>query len=244
MPDEATGKDMGDGTDLDIKNKNLNPVIPLPEGIGLTAVAGADLPQEDIGDALQIFRVLCCIWKADGFDSLSPQIKTKAIETLSVMKFLLTAAAFTERSGIGWMMRIQDVLKKGEGIKSKKKFQPRKRRKSVLKQKLQDNIAEKIISKNGAPITVSEHDAIVAQVKRETAESSCCSAGVQRLMVKMYVLSKNQKADAVRTEPIYVDSNGQVLWRLKSYSEKSEILLQGTKGSGVQHNLHCRANES
>lgn len=40
-----------------------------------------------------------------------------------------------------------------------------------MKQKLQDNIAEKIISKNGAPITVSEHDAIVAQVKRETAEA-------------------------------------------------------------------------
>lgn len=63
MPDEATGKDIGDGTDLDIKNENLNPVIPLPEGIGLTAVAGADLPQEDIGDALQFLEFCAAFGK-------------------------------------------------------------------------------------------------------------------------------------------------------------------------------------
>nr|GME06931.1 uncharacterized protein LOC109168561 isoform X4 [Ipomoea batatas] len=306
MPDEATGKDIGDGTDLDIKNENLNPVIPLPEGIGLTAVAGADLPQEDIGDALQFLEFCAAFGKvldlkkgqgeavlrdlvqgratrrgksnvtaqflvnlllvieedlgeesstlnctdgtdawfkylkelvsesltvaknmgldslndaADGFDSLSPQIKLKLLNFVCD-EVLLTAKVRN------WMD--DENTRCAEKAKELKvKVSAAKEEEKRLKQKLQDNIAEKIISKNGAPITVSEHDAIVAQVKRETAEAHAAVLESKGLWLKC-----NQKADAVRTEPIYVDSNGQVLWRLKSYSEKSEILLQEVVGAG------------
>ncbi|XP_031109221.1 uncharacterized protein LOC116013543 isoform X2 [Ipomoea triloba] len=306
MPDEATGKDIGDGTDLDIKNENLNPVIPLPEGIGLTAVAGADLPQEDIGDALQFLEFCAAFGKvldlkkgqgeavlrdlvqgratrrgksnvtaqflvnlllvieedlgeesstlnctdgtdawfkylkelvsesltvaknmgldslndaADGFDSLSPSIKLKLLNFVCD-EVLLTAKVRN------WMD--DENTRCAEKAKELKvKVSAAKEEEKRLKQKLQDNIAEKIISKNGAPITVSEHDAIVAQVKRETAEAHAAVLESKGLWLKC-----NQKADAVRTEPIYVDSNGQVLWRLKSYSEKSEILLQEVVGAG------------
>nr|GMC62609.1 Cell division cycle-associated 7-like protein [Ipomoea batatas] len=306
MPDEATGKDIGDGTDLDIKNENLNPVIPLPEGIGLTAVAGADLPQEDIGDALQFLEFCAAFGKvldlkkgqgeavlrdlvqgratrrgksnvtaqflvnlllvieedlgeesstlnctdgtdawfkylkelvsesltvaknmgldslndaADGFDSLSPSIKLKLLNFVCD-EVLLTAKVRN------WMD--DENTRCAEKAKELKvKVSAAKEEEKRLKQKLQDNIAEKIISKNGAPITVSEHDAIVSQVKRETAEAHAAVLESKGLWLKC-----NQKADAVRTEPIYVDSNGQVLWRLKSYSEKSEILLQEVVGTG------------
>nr|GMD49426.1 uncharacterized protein LOC109168561 isoform X2 [Ipomoea batatas] len=306
MPDEATGKVIGDGTDLDIKNENLNPVIPLPEGIGLTAVAGADLPQEDIGDALQFLEFCAAFGKvldlkkgqgeavlrdlvqgratrrgksnvtaqflvnlllvieedlgeesstltctdgtdewfkylkevvseslivaknmgldslndaADGFDSLSPSIKLK------LLNFICDEVLQTAKVR-NWMD--DENTRCAEKAKELKvKVSAAKEEEKRLKQKLQDNIAEKIISKNGAPITVSEHDAIVAQVKRETAEAHAAVLESKGLWLKC-----NQKADAVRTEPIYVDSNGQVLWRLKSYSEKSEILLQEVVGTG------------
>nr|GLL19246.1 uncharacterized protein LOC109168561 isoform X4 [Ipomoea trifida] len=306
MPDEATGKDIGDVTDLDIKNENLNPVIPLPEGIGLTAVAGADLPQEDIGDALQFLEFCAAFGKvldlkkgqgeavlrdlvqgratrrgksnvtaqflvnlllvieedlgeesstltctdgtdewfkylkevvseslivaknmgldslndaADGFDSLSPSIKLK------LLNFICDEVLQTAKVR-NWMD--DENTRCAEKAKELKvKVSAAKEEEKRLKQKLQDNIAEKIISKNGAPITVSEHDAIVAQVKRETAEAHAAVLESKGLWLKC-----NQKADAVRTEPIYVDSNGQVLWRLKSYSEKSEILLQEVVGTG------------
>ncbi|XP_019173162.1 PREDICTED: uncharacterized protein LOC109168561 isoform X2 [Ipomoea nil] len=300
MPDEATGKDIGDATDLDIKNENLNPVIPLPEGIRLTAVAGTDLPQEDIGDALQFLEFCAAFGKvldlkkgqgeavlrdlvqgratrrgkttvtaqflvnmltvieedmgegsstltctdgtdawfnflkevvsesltvaknmgldslndaADGFDSLSPSIKLK------LLNFVCDEVLLTAK--IRNWIDDENARYAEKAKEAKVKVSAAKEEEKRLKQKLQDNIAEAVISKNGAPITVSEHDAIVAKVKLETAEAHAALLESKGLWLKC-----NQNADAVRTEPIYVDTNGQVLWRLKSYSEKSEILLQ------------------
>lgn len=33
--------------------------------------------------------------------------------------------------------------------------------------------------------------------------------------------------DAVRTNPVELDDNGLIFWRLKSYNEEQNILLQG-----------------
>lgn len=40
-----------------------------------------------------------------------------------------------------------------------------------MKQKLQNELAEAIIAKNGVPLTISEHEAIVLQVKDELAQA-------------------------------------------------------------------------
>lgn len=40
-----------------------------------------------------------------------------------------------------------------------------------LKQKMQDWIAQALIATNGAPLSISEHEAIVSQIKCEAAEA-------------------------------------------------------------------------
>ena len=43
--------------------------------------------------------------------------------------------------------------------------------KKTLKQKVQDEVAKAIIAKNGAPFSISEHDAMVSQIKKEAAQA-------------------------------------------------------------------------
>lgn len=40
-----------------------------------------------------------------------------------------------------------------------------------LKQKMKDDIAKAIIAKHGAPLSISEHEALVSHIKRKTAEA-------------------------------------------------------------------------
>lgn len=41
----------------------------------------------------------------------------------------------------------------------------------LLKRKLQDKVAKLIIAKNGAPLSISEHEALVSQIKSEAAQA-------------------------------------------------------------------------
>lgn len=41
----------------------------------------------------------------------------------------------------------------------------------LLKQKMQDDIAKAILAKNGAPLSISEHVAIVSQIKSDVAQA-------------------------------------------------------------------------
>lgn len=40
-----------------------------------------------------------------------------------------------------------------------------------MKQKMQDEVAEAIIAKSGAPLSISEHEAIVTQIKTKAAQA-------------------------------------------------------------------------
>ena len=39
-----------------------------------------------------------------------------------------------------------------------------------MKQKMLDEVAKAILAKNGAPLSVSEHEAVVSKIKTEAAE--------------------------------------------------------------------------
>ncbi|MCD9644926.1 hypothetical protein HAX54_033457 [Datura stramonium] len=95
-----------------------------------------------------------------------------------------------------------------------------------LKQKMQDDIAQAIIAKNGAPLSISEHEAIVSQVKRE-AEVAYASVMESKNTYSKY----NQRSEALRTEPFFSGTDGNVYWRLKCYGDKS-ILLSQDIGTG------------
>ncbi|XP_052197578.1 uncharacterized protein LOC127804687 isoform X2 [Diospyros lotus] len=90
-----------------------------------------------------------------------------------------------------------------------------------LKQKMQDEMAIALIAKNGLPLSISEHDAIVSQIKIEAAQ-----AHAKMLEAKGKVPKGKPTSDAVRTEPILLDVNGHRYWRLKGYPNKSNVVLQ------------------
>ncbi|OMO80117.1 hypothetical protein CCACVL1_13152 [Corchorus capsularis] len=90
-----------------------------------------------------------------------------------------------------------------------------------LRQKMQDEVAKAITENGGAPISVSEHETIIAQIKREAAQ-----AHADVLQTIGTLPKKRQRSDAVRTAPIFLDVNGHVFWRLKGYTSEKYILLQ------------------
>ncbi|KAL8503244.1 hypothetical protein ACS0TY_022110 [Phlomoides rotata] len=67
--------------------------------------------------------------------------------------------------------------------------------KKSLKQKMRDDLANAIIAKHGEPLSFSEHEAIVSQIKHETEE-----ALAKLLKSKAMVLeNKKRSCDALRT---------------------------------------------
>lgn len=91
----------------------------------------------------------------------------------------------------------------------------------LLKRKLQDEVAKLIIAKNGAPLSISEHEAIVSQVKSDAAQAHAELLEAEGIMPK-----KKQRCDVVRTEPYLVDVDGRVFWKLKGYNNGDDMVLQ------------------
>ncbi|GFY82895.1 zinc-finger domain of monoamine-oxidase A repressor R1 protein [Actinidia rufa] len=115
---------------------------------------------------------------------------------------------------------------------SKELFIAAKHKEKQVKQKMLDEVAKAIIAKNGAPLSISEHEAVVSKIKTEAAQ-----AHAEMLESKDMLPNDKQRSDAVRTEPILSDNKGRTYWRLKGYSDNSSFLLQdvGTEdavGSG------------
>ncbi|KAB2073402.1 hypothetical protein ES319_A07G079300v1 [Gossypium barbadense] len=90
-----------------------------------------------------------------------------------------------------------------------------------LRQKMQDEVAKAIIEKSGASLSVSEHEVLVRQIKREVIQvhEDVCQA------IRM-LPRKRQRSDAVRTAPIILDVSGRAFWKLRGYTSENYILLQ------------------
>ncbi|KAK4279816.1 hypothetical protein QN277_011532 [Acacia crassicarpa] len=93
-----------------------------------------------------------------------------------------------------------------------------------LKQKMKDDVAKAIIAKNGAPLTISEHESLVREIKSEAARSHA-----EMLEAKGLVPKTKQRSDAVRAEPVLLDGCGRAFWRLKCYTAEYAVLLQEIK---------------
>ncbi|KAM0005513.1 hypothetical protein Hdeb2414_s0210g00833321 [Helianthus debilis subsp. tardiflorus] len=104
---------------------------------------------------------------------------------------------------------------------AKEKLSVAKDKEKTIKQKMQDDIAKAIIAKEGVPLTLAEHDAIVSKIKNKAAE-----AHVEMLACKEMVPVDKSRPDAVRAAPIFRDNSGHMYWRLKGCSENPGILLQ------------------
>lgn len=105
--------------------------------------------------------------------------------------------------------------------KARAKVAAARTKEKSVKQKLHDEVAKAIVAKNGAPLSISEHEAVVAQIKLEAAQAHEEMVEAVDMLPK-----KRQRCDAVRTEPILVDVDGRVYWGLKGCSGESDIFLQ------------------
>ncbi|KAJ4972521.1 hypothetical protein NE237_005695 [Protea cynaroides] len=104
---------------------------------------------------------------------------------------------------------------------AKEKVLAAKDKEKCLKRKLQDDMAKAILLKNGAPLSISEHEKLVSRIKVEAVK-----AHAETLEAMGMVPKKKQRSDAVRTEPVLLDGDGSAYWKLGCYSSEPILLLQ------------------
>ncbi|KAL5581974.1 hypothetical protein UlMin_014416 [Ulmus minor] len=102
---------------------------------------------------------------------------------------------------------------------AKEKVAAAKSKEKLLKRKLQDEVAQAILVNNGAPLSISEHEALVSQIKRDAAQAH------EEILKAAGALPKRKKCDAVRTEPKFLDAEGHVFWKLRCCSGNDQDML-------------------
>ncbi|XP_011097203.1 uncharacterized protein LOC105176172 isoform X2 [Sesamum indicum] len=159
--------------------------------------------------------------KAQGLDSLEKAADYETLEAsekLRLLNLLCDEVLGTEKVR-NWMddqnTKLAEMVKE-----AKQKVLSAKDKEKSLKKKMKDDIAKAIMARHGAPLTISEHEAIVACIKRETAQ-----AHARMLESKGMLLKNNRNSDAIRVEPIFMRCDGHAYWKLSS-SGKSEVLHQ------------------
>ncbi|KAK4360568.1 hypothetical protein RND71_019520 [Anisodus tanguticus] len=150
---------------------------------------------------------------AEEFENLSPS------EKLKILSFICDE--ILETAKIRDWIDDQNSKFAEKAKEAKGKVTSAKDEEKRLKQKMQDEIAQAIVSKNGAPLSISEHEAIVSQIKCEAAE-----AHASVMESKNTYLKYNQRAEAVRTAPFFSNTDSNVYWRLNCYGDKSILLCQ------------------
>ncbi|XP_044467323.1 uncharacterized protein LOC123197205 isoform X2 [Mangifera indica] len=226
-------------------NKNFAAHIQLPQGASLTTVAGIELNSEDVGHALQFLEFCAAFGKAlrkcvtdskcvlndipsdcfnggdDGYDKLDNVKKLKLLNFLCDEALGSTSLrSWIDDQNSKYVEKMKEARESVVAVKDKEKR---------LKQKFQDEVAKALIAKKSAPLSISEHEAIVSEVKSEAAQ-----AHSEMLEAVGLVPKKSQRSDAVRTEPILLEDGGgatRTFWKLKGYSGESQILLQDLEGA-------------
>ncbi|PON78195.1 Zinc-finger domain containing protein [Parasponia andersonii] len=158
--------------------------------------------------------------RVEGYDSLDFSKK------LRILNFLCDEALGTTKLR-SWIDDENSKLVEREK-ESKEKVVAAKSKEKLLKQKMQDEIAKAILAKNGAPLSISEHEAIVSQIKIDVAQ-----AHSEILKAMGSVTKRRRRSDAVRTEPNFLDAEGHVFWKLRCCGGELDMLLQDIGTSDV-----------
>lgn len=174
-----------------------------------------------IGECLSESEVKLDDFPPEMFEKgISQYEKLNSSKRLKLLNFLCdeTLGTLVMRNCID-SQNIESVERKKE---AKEKINAAKEKEKQLKQKLQDELAQAVKAKNGIPLLITEHDAIVSRINAETQEV------YSEMQNAIDMLSKKSQGsdDAVRTNPVELDDNGFIFWRLKSYNDEQNILLQ------------------
>ncbi|CAL9224334.1 unnamed protein product [Arabidopsis halleri] len=174
-----------------------------------------------IGECLSESEVKLDDFPPEMFEKgISQYEKLNSSKKLKLLNFLCdeTLGTSVMRNCID-SQNIESVERKKE---AKEKINAAKDKEKQLKQKLQDELAQAVKEKNGIPLLITERDAIVSRINAETKEV------YSEMQNAIDMLSKKSQGsdDAVRTNPVELDDNGLIFWRLKSYNDEPNILLQ------------------
>ncbi|XAR51553.1 hypothetical protein NMG60_11006211 [Bertholletia excelsa] len=152
-------------------------------------------------------------WEADNYNSLGSSEKLKILNFLCD-EYLgtVTTRSWIDEQNSKFVEKVKEARERVLAAKQKEK---------QLKSKMQNEVAKAIIAKNGVPLSISEHESIVSQIKSEAAQ-----VHAEMLESEGMVPTDKERSDAVRTAPIIFDIDGHVYWRLKGYPDESNILLQ------------------
>lgn len=138
---------------------------------------------------------------------------------LRILTFLCDEVLETER--IRDWINNQELKFAQIAKQAKEKVLAAKDKEKNLKQKMMNELAEAIIARDGASLSISEHDEIISRIKCKADQAH------KEMLESMNMVPKaKERSQAVRTRPILVDTDGRAFWRLNCYSEKSSILVQ------------------
>ncbi|XP_057809572.1 uncharacterized protein LOC131023930 [Salvia miltiorrhiza] len=147
---------------------------------------------------------LDCLERASDYESLEPS------EKLGLLNFLCDEILETEKVR-SWMDE-QNTEFAEKAKEARQNVIAAKQKEKSLKQKMKDDVAKAIIAKHGAPLSISEHEAIVSNIKRKAAE-----AHAKVLESKGMLVEKSQTCNAVRIEPFLVGHGGNAYWKLNCF---------------------------
>ncbi|CAH8360592.1 unnamed protein product [Eruca vesicaria subsp. sativa] len=170
-----------------------------------------------LGECLSQSGVLSDVFPPETFKSgVSEYKKMDASTRLKLLNFLCDESLSTLK------MRnfIEDKSKESETKQreAKEKAAAAREKEKQLRQKMQGDLIKAHMEKNGAPLSIEEHHKVLSQIKAEAKEA-------HGEMLKA-TSRKRQRCDAVRTDPILLNNEGLVLWKLKCFEEEPKFLLQ------------------
>ncbi|KAH6831371.1 hypothetical protein C2S53_014544 [Perilla frutescens var. hirtella] len=168
-------------------------------------------------------QALGCLEKASDYESL------EASEKLKLLNVLCDEVLGTEKLR-NWMDK--QTTEHAEKVKeARQKVTAAKDKEKTLKQKMKDDVAKAIIARHGAPLSISEHEAIVSHIKNKAAE-----AHAKVLESKGILLENSRICNTVRIEPLLVGNGGNAYWKLNC-SGNSNVLHQDVgKGDALTLN--------
>ncbi|KAG8384066.1 hypothetical protein BUALT_Bualt04G0079400 [Buddleja alternifolia] len=161
------------------------------------------------------------VLKAQELDSLETVVDYETLDAskkLRILNFLCDEVLQTEK--VRTWIDNQNTALSDKVKEAKQKVVAAKDKEKSLKQKLKDDIAKAVIAKNGANLSISEHDGIVSKIRAEAAQ-----AHANVLESEAMILNNKQTCDAVRIEPLFIGGGGDVYWKLNCYG-KSDVLRQ------------------
>ncbi|PIN02469.1 hypothetical protein CDL12_25015 [Handroanthus impetiginosus] len=158
----------------------------------------------------QMLKNLCpaseILLKAADYDSLD------ASEKLRILNMLCDEVLGTEKVRNWIENENNEFLDKVR--EAKRKVHAAKGKEKSLKQKMKDDVTKAIIAKDGAPLSISEHEAIVSSTKSEAVQ-----AHAEVLESESILMKSNKTCDALRIEPLFMEHRGNVMsttlyWKL------------------------------